>query len=94
MPIPDYESLMLPLLEIASRANGEEVKLSIAADQLARRFKLTDKERTELLPSGGTNKAPRPTGRGINRALEHNCLRPKGRGIEPEKIQITRPIRR
>lgn len=56
MPIPDYESLMLPLLEIASATNDDEIKLSDAADQLAKRFKLTDKERTELLPSGGTFK--------------------------------------
>ena len=34
------------------------------------------------------NKAPRPKGRGINSALEPNCLRPKGRGIEPEEIQL------
>ena len=33
------------------------------------------------------NKAHRPKGRGINRALEPDCLRPKGRGIEPEEIQ-------
>ena len=26
-------------------------------------------------------------GRGINRAPDPNCLRPKGRGIEPEAIQ-------
>jgi restriction system protein len=56
MAIPDYETLMLPLLEIASSANSEGAKLSAAADQLADRFKLTDKERTELLPSGGTFK--------------------------------------
>ncbi|MDD5175967.1 MAG: restriction endonuclease [Sterolibacterium sp.] len=56
MPIPDYETLMLPLLEIATATNSEGVKLSDAANQLAVRFKLTDKERTELLPSGGTFK--------------------------------------
>ena len=56
MPIPDYETLMLPLLEIGAAANGEVVKLSDAVDQLAERFRLTDKERTELLPSGGTFK--------------------------------------
>lgn len=56
MPIPDYETLMLPLLEIAVAANSDGVKLSDAADRLAVRFKLTDKERTELLPSGGTFK--------------------------------------
>lgn len=56
MPIPDYETLMLPLLEIGAAASNEGVKLSDATDQLAKKFKLTDKERTELLPSGGTFK--------------------------------------
>jgi restriction system protein len=56
MPIPDYETLMLPLLEIAASASKTETKLSDAVDQLAIRFKLTDAERTELLPSGGTFK--------------------------------------
>jgi len=56
MAIPDYETLMLPLLQLAAKAKGHEVKLSDAADMLAERFRLTDKERTELLPSGGTFK--------------------------------------
>ncbi len=56
MPIPDYESLMRPLLEIAATAKGEEVRLTAATDQLAKVFNLTSKERTELLPSGGTFK--------------------------------------
>jgi restriction system protein len=54
--IPDYKTLMLPLLDVAAKAKGQEVKLSDAADVLAKRFRLTDKERTELLPSGGTFK--------------------------------------
>lgn len=56
MAIPDYETLMLPLLQLATKANGQELRLSDAADVLAERFRLTDKERTELLPSGGTFK--------------------------------------
>ena len=56
MAIPNYETLMLPLLKIAAQANGQEVRLSAAADELAEQFKLTDEERTELLPSGGTFK--------------------------------------
>lgn len=56
MPIPDYETLMLPLLEIAAKANGQEVPLIAAVDQLATQFKLTAEERHELLPSGGTFK--------------------------------------
>jgi len=56
MSIPDYETLMLPLLQIAAEANGQEVPLVVAVDQLASQFKLTDEDRRELLPSGGTFK--------------------------------------
>lgn len=56
MAIPDYETLMLPLLDVAAKAQGQEVKLSDAAEVLAKIFRLTDEERTELLPSGGTFK--------------------------------------
>ena len=54
MAIPDYESIMLPLLELASAANNDGIKVADAIEELAVKFKLSDKERTELLPSGGT----------------------------------------
>jgi restriction system protein len=47
--IPDYQSLMRPVLE--SAANGE-VRISDVVDQLADKFHLTNEERDELLPSG------------------------------------------
>ncbi|HBY93587.1 MAG TPA: restriction endonuclease [Chloroflexi bacterium] len=47
---------MLPLLRIAAAARGNEVSLIDAIDQLAAEYKLTDEERKELLPSGGTFK--------------------------------------
>lgn len=50
MPIPDYQSIMLPLLKYASSAI--EHKFSIAVDKLADEFSLSVEERTELLPSG------------------------------------------
>jgi restriction system protein len=56
MAIPDYETMMLPLLRIAAAAKGTEVPLIDAIDQLAAEYKLTDEERKELLPSGGTFK--------------------------------------
>lgn len=52
MPIPDYQSIMLPLLENIS--DGSEYKLTDLVDRLADQFKLTDEERAELLPSGQT----------------------------------------
>jgi restriction system protein len=50
MSIPDFQSIMLPLLELAS--DGKEHKLSDAIEHLANHFNLTDAERKELLPSG------------------------------------------
>lgn len=50
MPIPDYQSVMLPLLHFAS--DGQEHSLRDAIEQLADHFNLTESERTELLPSG------------------------------------------
>jgi len=50
MPIPDYQSVFLPLLELAS--DGEEQALRSAVDRLADQFGLDEGERKELLPSG------------------------------------------
>ena len=56
MAIPDYETLMLPLLKIAVEANGDVVPLVGAVEKLANQFQLTEEDRRELLPSGGTFK--------------------------------------
>ena len=56
MPIPDYETLMLPLLTFAAKAPPEGFSVLSAANALADQYQLTDDERRELLPSGGTFK--------------------------------------
>jgi restriction system protein len=50
--IPNYQQFMRPFLEIAHAANGSEIKLRDAINQLADKFNLTDEERNEALPSG------------------------------------------
>lgn len=50
MAIPDYQSLMLPLLNTI--ADGNDHVFREAVDRLADQFRLTDEERAELLPSG------------------------------------------
>jgi restriction system protein len=50
MPIPDYQSIMLPLLKFASDRLEHSLRETIEA--LADKFGLTDEERSELLPSG------------------------------------------
>lgn len=48
--IPDYQSLMLPLLKLVS--DGQEHKYRDLIENLAIEFKVTDEERKELLASG------------------------------------------
>jgi restriction system protein len=50
MPIPDYQSIMLPLLKQIS--DGQVHKFAEVKENLAREFELTPQERRELLPSG------------------------------------------
>lgn len=52
MAIPDYETLMLPLL--VRLGDGHERVLKELQQELANDFKLSAEERAQLLPSGGT----------------------------------------
>ena len=48
--IPDYQSLMLPILKLV--ADGQEYKYRDLIESLANEFQVTDDERKELLASG------------------------------------------
>ncbi|MBM3245557.1 MAG: restriction endonuclease, partial [Candidatus Omnitrophica bacterium] len=50
MAIPDYQSIMLPLLKLAG--NQQEHKMKDVTDELANQFKLTEDERKTQIPSG------------------------------------------
>lgn len=50
MAIPDFQSLMLPLLKVV--ADGREYCLRDVVELLASEFHLTEEERQQLLPSG------------------------------------------
>jgi restriction system protein len=49
MAIPDYQTLMLPVLEFAARGESSVRDCVVA---LAQKLDLTEDERSELLPSG------------------------------------------
>jgi restriction system protein len=49
MPIPDYETLMLPLMR---RLEAGDAHIRTLSDALANEFALTAEERAQLLPSG------------------------------------------
>jgi restriction system protein len=50
MVVPDFQSVMLPLLKVLG--DGEEHSLREVIDTLGQQLELTDEERKELLPSG------------------------------------------
>ena len=49
MPIPDYQSLMLPVLGASSKG---EIHIRLVVDELADQLALSPEERSEVLPSG------------------------------------------
>jgi restriction system protein len=49
MAIPDFQTLILPVLRTAETV---EMKISDVVESLADNFRLTEEERSELLPSG------------------------------------------
>ena len=49
MAIPDYQTLMLPVLKVAAQG---ETRVPIASETIADHFGLSQDEREELLPSG------------------------------------------
>jgi restriction system protein len=50
MAIPDYQTLMLPLLKFLS--DNKEKSIGDAVEYLSSEFRLTEQEKQELLPSG------------------------------------------
>ena len=50
MAVPDFQSIMLPLLEVT--ADGKERRHVDLLPGLVQRFQLTDEDLSELLPSG------------------------------------------
>ncbi len=50
MPIPDFQSIILPLLQFSS--DGKEHSMKEAREHLANSFKLNEEEKNKLLPSG------------------------------------------
>jgi restriction system protein len=53
LPIPDFQSLMLPLLEHV--ADGAEYTIAGSRDKLADRYNMTEEELSQRLPSGAAN---------------------------------------
>ena len=54
MTVPDFQSLMLPVLKVTG--DGNEHSMSEVVEILAQQFELSENDRTEMLPSGKQRK--------------------------------------
>lgn len=99
MAIPDFQTLLLPLLKFLS--DGEEHSLQGAYDALASEFELSENERKELLPSGQQERFKNRVAwarthlkkAGLLEATRrgHICITPRGRQVlnqNPTRIDI------
>ena len=98
MPIPDFQTLMLPLLKLAAE---KEWRISDAVERLAEDWKLSQEERTLLIPSGRqttfSNRVAWAKSYLIKAGLlestkrAHFCISEQGRGVlahPPDRITI------
>jgi restriction system protein len=78
MTVPDFQSLMLPLLKLAS--DGHEHTLSESIETLDQQFNLTDADRRELLPSGKQSKFVNRVGWAATYLRKTKLIEAAGRG--------------
>lgn len=83
MTIPDYETVMLPLLQFAS--DGKEHPIDEATEHIATLFKLTPEEREQRIPSGQSSYIKNRTGWAKTYMKKAGLLTSPRRGV----IQIT-----
>ena len=99
MAVPDFQSIMLPLLKITG--DKKEHRLSEVTEALAQEFSLTDDDRKELLPSGSQGKFDNRVGwartyltkAGLLEKVERGSFRITERGLKvlsekPDYINI------
>jgi restriction system protein len=82
MAIPDYQTIMLPLLKFA--ADGKEHSTRESIEYLASQFKLTDEERKELLPSGTARLFDNRVGWASTYIRKAGLIESKRRGYLPQ----------
>jgi restriction system protein len=83
MSIPDFQSVMLPLLQFIS--DGGEHSVRDATESIENHFRLTDDERQQLLPSGQTRVVTSRVGWAKTYLKKADLIRQPRRGL----IQIT-----
>lgn len=83
MAIPDYQSLMLPLVNLSS--DKKEHSLQEATQTIAKQFNLSEADLAELLPSGRKTRFYDRIGWAVTYLRKASLLSSQGRG----KFQIT-----
>jgi restriction system protein len=78
MPIPDFQSAMLPVLRLAQ--DGKDHMLREAVEAIAVEFKATEGERNELLPSGRQRRLHNRVGWAKTYLQKAGLVEPNGRG--------------
>jgi restriction system protein len=80
MAVPDYQTLMLPLLQFASERQGE-ISTAEAVESLAAKFKLSADDLKEMLPSGTQQTIINRVGWATTYMKKAGLLKATGRGV-------------
>jgi restriction system protein len=83
MPVPGFQSFLLPVLEVAS--DGQEHSVAEAVEAVAMKLGLTPEDRRELLPSGSQRRVDNRVNWACSYLRQAQLLESTGRG----KFKIT-----
>lgn len=97
MAVPDYQSIMLPLLEFAAK-EGREISTGEAIEALSAWFGLTDDDLKEMLPSGAQGTFANRVGWAATYLKQAGVLEPTRRGFfrisrRGEELLKKKPVR-
>ena len=79
MTVPDYQSLMRPLLEAVE--NGQNYHMRTVSELVAQRLQLSEEDLTEMLPSGKQGTYANRLGWAKTYLTKAGALKSEGRGI-------------
>lgn len=79
MTIPDFQTMMRPILEV--HAFGGDVDRKTLRDAVAEKFSLTEEERSELLPSGGQRRFDNRIAWALTHLTHADLLERPARGV-------------
>lgn len=79
--VPGFQDIMLPMLRLAAKSNGQPLAIKTAIEAIAQEMGLSEEDRSELLPSGRQSRFTNRTNWSASHLRAAKLLESAGRGL-------------